>query len=55
MGGASGMENKICGTCKWHYQCADFPEDFICVCGKSDYCTDWTGYNDTCDEWEGKE
>jgi hypothetical protein len=41
--------DKICGTCKWHSRDG---EDWICVNGDSDHRADWTGYDDTCDEWE---
>ena len=48
------MENKICGTCRNH-RIDPYDDGWRCVCGDSDYCTEWTEYTDTCDEWEGKE
>lgn len=42
---------KFCGTCKWHKRAIN---DWICTNDNSEYCADYTGYNDTCDEWEGR-
>ena len=44
---------KFCGTCKWH-ELENIDDGWICVNAKSDYCTYWTGYKDTCDEWEAR-
>ena len=46
------MTAHICGTCRWH---RGEGSDWVCVNDKSDYCTDFTGYEDTCEEWEGRE
>lgn len=35
---------KCCGTCKWH--------SFENI---SDYCADWTEYDNSCEEWEEKD
>ena len=46
-------EEKVCGTCRWHGKNEFY--DWKCVNIESDYCTDWTGYNDSCDCWEERE
>ena len=46
--------NKVCGTCYWHEHEA-MTDGWICINNKSDHCTDWTNYDDTCDEWEAKQ
>ena len=40
---------KTCATCAWY-------EDFqdVCFNGDSPYCADFTGPEDCCEEWEGK-
>lgn len=43
---------KICGTCKWCRQDDFFNDDWICVNADSEYCTDYTDYTNTCEEWE---
>ena len=45
---------QCCGTCKWH-SFEIISDDYICVNNDSDYCADWTGYDDSCEEWEGKD
>lgn len=47
------MNKRICGTCRWHKH-EDISDGWVCVNDQSDYCADWTDYDDTCDEWEGK-
>lgn len=43
--------DKCCGTCKYHlFEKVSF--GFVCVNGDSEYCADWTDYNDSCEEWE---
>ena len=49
------MLDKICGTCRFHRQDDNFEEDYICCNDASDMCADWTAYDDSCDQWEGKE
>lgn len=45
--------DRCCGTCKWHlYENID--EGFVCTNIDSEYCADWTDYDDTCEDWEGK-
>ena len=46
------MIEHICGTCKWHHK--DQFGDWHCVNSDSEWCTEWTEYTDTCEEWEGK-
>lgn len=45
-------ERMVCGTCKYHETDGC---DFICNNPESDYYSDWTEYDDTCDEWEEAE
>ena len=45
---------QCCGTCRYH-EYEDFSQGYVCVNDESEYCADWTEYNDTCDEWEGKD
>ena len=45
------MKKEICGECKWH-KYEEIDRGYVCTNDKSDYCTDWTEYNDTCEEWE---
>ena len=42
----------ICGTCYWHKREGD---EWVCVNKNSDYCADYTEYDDTCEEWEERE
>ena len=47
--------NEICGTCKHHYRSKEgFRNDWCCTNDASDYCTDYTEYSHTCEEWEGR-
>lgn len=51
--GGNMMENKrVCGNCRWH-ACEIYP-DFICANEESEYAGDYTGYGDSCEEWEEK-
>lgn len=45
---------QICGTCRWHKH-EDISDGWVCVNDQSDHRADWTGHDDTCDEWEGQE
>lgn len=44
---------EICGTCIYH-QYEDVTDGWVCVNDQSEYCADWTDYNDSCECWEGK-
>ena len=44
---------KICGTCKWRKNERTMDE-WMCANRDSECCAIWMGYNDTCDEWEGR-
>ena len=44
---------ECCGTCKWHRH-ENTSQGRACMNSESDYCADWTDYNDSCDEWEEK-
>lgn len=47
-------ERKCCGTCKYH-QFENVDEGYVCVNGESEYLSDWTDFNHTCDCWEGRD
>lgn len=46
-------KKECCGTCKWHHH-ESVDDGWVCVNADSDFCTDWTDYDDCCDEWEGR-
>ena len=49
------MEGReCCGTCKWHEH-EEISDGWICVNDQSDYCGDWTEYDDGCQEWEERQ
>lgn len=45
---------KVCGTCKYH-QFEDISDGWVCVNNESEYVSDWTEFNHTCPDWEGRE
>ncbi|WP_373829783.1 hypothetical protein [Bacteroides heparinolyticus] len=48
------MSKQCCGTCKWHeYDKAG--KDWVCVNDVSENVAEFTSYEDSCDEWEGKD
>lgn len=48
--------SECCGTCKWHYHDKDMLDgDYCCVNDQSEYVTDYTMYDDVCDEWEDRD
>lgn len=49
-----GNMREVCGTCKYHEH-ENIDDGWVCVNDKSEYFADWTEYNDTCEEWEGRE
>ena len=48
------MSDGCCGMCKWH-QYDEYGRDWVCVNGESEYCADFTGYSDCCEEYEERE
>lgn len=46
-------DKECCGTCRWHdpHEGNGFV-DWYCVNDKSEYCTEATEYDHSCDEWE---
>lgn len=46
-------DREICGTCRYHRH-EDVDDGWVCVNPDSEYCTDWTEYEDSCEEWEGR-
>jgi len=47
----SRYDDRICGKCKWHVH-EDIDDGWVCVNDRSEYCTDWTEYTDSCNEFE---
>lgn len=46
------MEKKdCCGLCKYHVH-EDIDDGWVCVNPDSDNFTDWTEYDDACEEFE---
>lgn len=47
------MTDRVCGTCRWHKRDTDDGgnEVWVCSCGDSGNWSDWTDYDDTCEEW----
>lgn len=45
---------ECCGHCRYHLPDLEFPEkkDFTCDCEESEYYTDYTEFNDSCEYWE---
>ena len=43
-------EYRVCGRCLWH----NFDGDWGCGCPDSERYGDWTGWNETCEDWEAK-
>ncbi len=43
--------SEICGNCKYH-QYEEASQGWVCCNGESEYCADWTEYNDTCEDFE---
>lgn len=41
-----------CGTCRWHRR--DYAGDWVCCNDQSENLSDWTDYEDSCEEWEGR-
>lgn len=45
---------KCCGNCRWH-EYDELFDDWVCVNPDSDYVADFTGYEDSCEEFEERE
>lgn len=45
---------RHCGTCKYH-QHEDVDDGWVCVNNDSVNFTEWTEYNDSCEDWEERE
>lgn len=43
---------QCCGTCRYR-EYDENGQDYVCVNDESENVADFTGFNDTCDEWEG--
>lgn len=45
---------EICGNCKYHtFESVD--SGYVCANPDSEYCADWTEYNDSCEDFEVKD
>lgn len=44
---------ECCGTCKYNYR--EKHDTFSCANENSEYYASFTSYEDSCDEWEGKD
>lgn len=47
-------EEQNCGTCLYHKKDND-EGDWVCDNHDGEYFQDFTGYDDSCPDWEGKE
>jgi len=45
------MTDNICGKCKYH-QHEEIDDGWVCVNENSRYFTDWTEYEDGCEDYE---
>lgn len=46
---------KCCGTCRYHeFETEPSCPDWVCTNGESEYWADYTGYADSCPDWEGR-
>ena len=45
---------EVCGTCSYHYYDKE-EESWVCDNPDSELFTDYTEYQDTCEEWEERE
>ncbi len=45
------IDDKCCGTCKYHHH-ENIDDGWVCVNDRSEYCADWTEYEDFCEEYE---
>lgn len=44
-------KKKCCGTCRWH-EYDETEEAWVCVSENSENYSDFTAYNDSCDEYD---
>lgn len=47
-------KKKVCGTCKYH-QFESVDDGYVCVNDESEFSSDWTEFNHTCDSWEERD
>lgn len=47
-------EERICGTCRYHHH-ENICDGWVCVNDASEYVADYTEYEDSCEEWEGRD
>lgn len=51
------LDDKCCGTCKYHYH-ENIDDGLVRVNDRSEFCeyyAELTEYDDSCNEWEGRE
>lgn len=44
-------DRRICGNCKYHVH-EEIDDGWVCTNEQSRYCTDWTEYEDSCEDFE---
>lgn len=51
------MDDNCCGTCKFHHHDSAIMHkgDYVCVNPESEYCSDYTMYDDYCMDYESRE
>lgn len=47
-------EERVCGTCRWHTKDND-EGDWVCDNLDGEYFQNYTGYDDSCPDWEARE
>ena len=48
-------EKECCGNCRYHRADKSVYGAWHCTNDQSEYYSDWTEYEDCCDEWEGRQ
>lgn len=43
--------DECCGSCRYH-KYEDIDDGWVCTNADSDYCSDWTEYDDCCMDYE---
>jgi len=46
-------QERVCRTCRLRL-IDPYDGGWRCVCGDSEYCTEWVNDDDTCEFWEGR-
>lgn len=49
-------KDKCCGTCEWHMpSVVEWGKDWICGNEQSEQYATYTGYEDSCEDWEDRD